>query len=180
MPYPNCLPETAGGAVYARENNDEFETSGLIDYWRILRRHRGIWIVFAFAGALLGLLIALPQTPVYRARTSVEILELNDNFLNFKQVSPVSQTNATLETADIQTQMKILQSESLLARVVAKMHKTTPTPEASGRISAWRKVLNLSEPSRGDAVDLVLKNVAKSVTVHASGQTRIIAVNVDS
>jgi capsular exopolysaccharide synthesis family protein len=180
MPYPNCLPEPAGGAVHARECDDDFEPGGLIDYWRILRRHQGTWIIFGFAGALLGLLIALPQTPLYRARTSVEILGLNDNFLNFKQVSPVEQSNSNLETADIQTQIKILQSDSLLKRVVAKLKKTIPAPEVSGRISAWRKVLNLSEPSAGEALDRVLNSMAKSVTVHASGQTRIIEVTVDS
>jgi polysaccharide biosynthesis transport protein len=171
--------EIPAGA-YAREGSDEFEPGALIEYWRILRRHPGTWIVFAFAGALLGLLIALPRTAVYQARTSVEILELNDNFLNFKQVSPLAQTGATVETADIQTQMKVLQSESLLERVAATLKKNTPAPDPSGRVSAWRKVLNLPEPSGADALEEVLKKVAKSVTVRAAGQTRIIEVTVDS
>jgi polysaccharide biosynthesis transport protein len=195
MEHPNRLPNPGNStalplarsqyseipaSAYARDGNDEFETGGLIEYWRILRRHKGTWIIFAFAGALLGLLIALPQTALYQARTSVEFLELNDNFLNFKQVSAVAQSSATLETADIQTQMKILQSDSLIERVRAKLKKNMPVPEASGRVSAWRKVLNLSEPSGGDALDQALNRVARSVSVRAAGQTRIIEVTVDS
>src|SRR5690348_1974213 len=151
MPHLNRLPEPGDGRqygeiqpiAYGRASNEEFDPPGLIQYWRILRRHRGTWIVFAFVGALLGLLIALPQTPLYRARTSLEILELNDNFLNFKQVSPVTPASNGPETADIQTQIKILQSDSLLKRVEAKLKKNLPAPGPTGRVSAWRKVLNL-------------------------------------
>ncbi len=189
MQYPNRSPEPDNGRSqygeiqpipYGRESAEEFEPPGLIQYWRILRRHQGTWIVFAFAGALLGLLIALPQTPLYRARTSVEILEMNDNFLNFKQVSPVAQTGANLETAGIQTQMKLLQSDSLLERVIAKLKKNMPSPGPAGRVSAWHKAMNLPEPSPAAALDATLQKVAKSVAVHVTGQTSIIEVTVDS
>ncbi len=195
MEHPNRLPAPENNtalplarsqyseipaSAYGREANNEFESGGLIEYWRILRRHKGSWIIFAFAGALLGFLLTLPQTPLYQARTSVEIIGLNDNFLNFKQVSPVAQTGATSETADIQTQIKILQSESLLDRVSSKLKVEMPTADASGRVSAWRKVLNLPEPSPGDALEQALKQAAKSLTVRTSGQTRIIEVTIDS
>ncbi len=78
-------------SAYAHDSNDEPESGGLIEYWRILRRHKGTWIIFAFVFALLGFLITLPQTPIYQARTSVEIVGLNENFLNFRQVSPLAE-----------------------------------------------------------------------------------------
>ena len=196
MEHPNRLPEPAnGGALplarsqytevpanaYAAEGGDEFETGGLIEYGRILRRHKGVWIIFAFAGALLGFLIALPQEALYQARASIEIVGLNDNFLNFKQLTPVTQAGGTPETADIQTQIKILESESLLDRVKSKLRgKAAPAPALSGRVSAWRKVLNLPEPERGDALEQALKKAAKSLTVRIAGQTRIIELTVDS
>jgi capsular exopolysaccharide synthesis family protein len=168
-------------SAYAYDPNDEPETGGLIEYGRILRRHKGAWIIFAFAGALLGFLITLPQAALYQARASVEIVGLNDNFLNFKQVNPVAQAGPTPELADIQTQIKILESESLLERVSSKLKgKATPAPAEPGRISAWRKVLNLPEPERGDALDRTLKRVAKSLKVRAAGQTRLIELTVDS
>jgi len=108
---PNYGPDLSGDA----------EIGGLYEYWRIIRRRKGTLILISFLGALIGFLVTLPQTPIYQARTSVEIVGLNDNFLNIKQVNPVTQTGATSETSDIQTQIKILQSESLLDRVTAKL-----------------------------------------------------------
>ena len=100
---------------------------------------------------MLGFLITLPQAPIYKAHTSVEIVGLNDNFLNFKQVSPVTQTGTTSETSDIQTQIKIFQSDSLLERVQAKLDPAFhPSTDMLGRISAWRKVLNIPEPAALD------------------------------
>jgi polysaccharide biosynthesis transport protein len=167
-------------SAYRYDANEELETGGLIEYWRILRRHKGTWIVFAFIGALVGLLITFPQTQVYQARTSVEIVGLNDNFMNFKQVNPVTQTGASSETSDIQTQIKIIQSESLLERVEAKLNKGNLSPAAPSGLSAWRKVLNLPEPPAADAQTKALRKIARSLKVQATGQTRILEITVDS
>jgi capsular exopolysaccharide synthesis family protein len=166
---------------YRHDTDGEPETGGLIEYWRILRRHKGTWIVFAFAGALVGLLITFPQTQVYQVRTSVEIVGLNDNFMNFKQVTPVTQTGASSETSDIQTQIKIFQSESLLERVEAKLNTAgSPSSGPAGRISAWRKLLNLPESAVVEPRTKALRKAAKSLKVSATGQTRILEITVDS
>jgi hypothetical protein len=36
---------------------------------------------------VVGFFVTLPQTPVYQARTSIEIQGFNDNFLNMRQSS---------------------------------------------------------------------------------------------
>ena len=164
-----------------RDSEEGEPSPGLIEYWRILRRNRGTWIVFAFVGALLGFLITLPQTPVYRARTSVEIVGLNENFLNFKQTSPIAENGATSEPSDIQTQVRILESDSVLDRVSTKLKKSDAfDTEASPRMSAWRRLLNLPEPPAVNARDEMLRSLAKSLKVRAAGQTRIVEVTVDS
>jgi len=177
--YPGRYGEypMAAGA----DPNDEPESGGLIEYWRILRRHKGTWIVFAFAGALAGFLITLPQTPIYQARTSVEIVDLNQNFLNLRQASPVSDTQTTPEVSDIQTQIKIVESESLIDRVLAKLsnNESLNQPD-TGRLSAWRRVLNLPDPEPVSERTRQLKKAAKTVKVHAAGQTRILEITVDS
>ncbi|MBV9404990.1 MAG: GumC family protein, partial [Acidobacteriaceae bacterium] len=160
---------------------DEPETAGLIEYWRILRRHKATWIIFAFVGALAGFLITLPQTPIYQARTSIEIISLNDNFLNFKQATPVMENGTASDISEIQTQIKILQSESLLERVIDKL-KGNGGSEArlAGRVPAWRKALNLPAPPPISLRDQALKAIAKSLKVHAAGQTRLIEITADS
>jgi succinoglycan biosynthesis transport protein ExoP len=165
---------------YGPDHADDQQTGGLLEYWRILRRRRGTLILFAFVGGLVGFLVTLPQTPVYQARTSVEIVGLNDNFLNIKQVNPVTQTGATSETSDIQTQIKILQSESLLERVLAKVKTKIPEPTSPSRISAWRRALNLPEPPVADQHEVALRKAAKSLKVRAAGQSRILEITVDS
>src|SRR6185436_14202627 len=94
---------------------------GPMEFWRILRRRKGALILFALAGALIGYVWTLGQRPIYQAQTSIEIVGLNDNFLNTKQVKPVAETGSSSETADLQTQIRILLSESLLGRVLEKL-----------------------------------------------------------
>ena len=115
--YPS-YPESAG---YAHGYVDDPGSGGLLEYWRILRRRKGTLISDRFPWSAGGVLLTLPQTPVYQARTSLEIQDLNENFLNMKQVTPVSEGNSYTALTDIQTQIKLLQSESLVKRVLAKL-----------------------------------------------------------
>src|SRR5665213_978238 len=61
--------------------------SGLVDYWRIIRRHKGTVLLVIVLGALLGFLTTLPQTPIYRAHTTLAVQGINENFLNMKDFS---------------------------------------------------------------------------------------------
>src|SRR5262249_26119518 len=128
----------------------------------------------------IGFLVTIPQTPIYQVRTSLEIVSLNQNFLNMKESNPLSDSTSTADTTDIQTQIKILQSESLLDRVIAKLHTNlVPAPQAS-RITTFRKFLNLPEAHPADPGEADLSYAAKSLKVRAAGQTRIIELTVDS
>ena len=43
--------------------NDEPETGGLIEYWRILRRRKGTLMLIAFAGSLIDFCLRCPKPP---------------------------------------------------------------------------------------------------------------------
>lgn len=163
------------------EGDDAPDEGGLISYWRILNRHRGALLLSVFAGGLIGLLVTLPQTPIYQAHTSIEIVGLNENFLNFRQASPITETGTTSETSDIQTQIKILESESLLERVMAKLTADhVPSSGVSNHWDEWRKVLHMPQPTPEKLYQEALVSAAKSLKVKAAGQTRILDVTVDS
>lgn len=49
---------------------------------------KGTRILIAIARSLVGFLVTIPQRQIYQAHTTIEILGLNDNFLNQKQVNP--------------------------------------------------------------------------------------------
>ena len=120
----------------------------LLEYCDIVRRHRGTLILIAFLGLLASLLLTLPQTPIYQARATLEIQNLNENFLNMRDVSPT--TNKTVPTRPnriSRPRLKILQSESVLAGVIVKLNleeKLAPERDR-GRLSAWRNALGLPE-----------------------------------
>src|ERR1035438_2951378 len=74
--YPNS------SAFTPESQQQDADSGGLLEYWRIIRRRKGTVILLTFIGALIGFVVTLPQTPVFQAHTSVEIVGLNDSFLN--------------------------------------------------------------------------------------------------
>jgi uncharacterized protein involved in exopolysaccharide biosynthesis len=98
---------------------------GAMHYWHILRRYRGTMLLTSLLGVAAGLATSFLQTPVYRARTSVEIQSLNENFLNMADVNTVA-TAPAYRDLDLQTQLQLLQSESLIERVVTKLKLERP------------------------------------------------------
>ena len=86
-PLSGTYTETpATGRAQAKAEPD----TNLLEYWRILRRRKGTLILIAAVGAIIGFLITLPQTPIYQVRTSLEIVGLNQNFLNVKEANPLN------------------------------------------------------------------------------------------
>ena len=169
--------------TYGRDYQDETPQAGLMEYWRILRRHKGTVILIAFLGLLFGVLFTLPQTPVYQARTSLEIQDMNQNFLDIKEVLPVVADGGSYAAlTDIQTQIKILQSDTLIARTAQKLRsgKVEDLTAETGRIPAWRKALNLPMSSSTDQRESSLRAAAGNLKVRSAGQTRIIELLFDS
>lgn len=137
---------------------DDAQTGGLLEYSRILRRHKGEVILVAFLGVLTAVLITLPQTPVYQARTSLEIQDINQEFMNLKQVNPVAEDSGTNALSDMQTQIKILQSDLLAGRTLAKLKITSPVglQPSESRIAMWRRALNLEVPTPVQVLEAML------------------------
>lgn len=161
---------------------DSQSGSGLVEYWRVIVRHRGTVLLLVCLGGLVGFLATLPETPVYRAHTTLAVEGSNENFLNFKDVSPTG-ASAIDPTADILTQVKLLESQSLRERTVNKLSATeslsTAVQAGNNHLDAWTKALHLKSkaPLTRDAV---IGMAAGSLTVRASGTTRIIDVTSDS
>lgn len=161
---------------------DDPDFGGLREYWQILFRRKGTILLITTLCCLGGLLVSLPQTPVYQARTSLEILGVNENFLNMGSVNPTTTSSAIYPEADLQTQVKILQSQSMLRRVIAKL-KLEDRPELAAqpsRLSAWRRILRLPQPAPRPARERAMAMAVENVTVRSSGQIRLIEILCDS
>jgi capsular exopolysaccharide synthesis family protein len=171
--------EVSQPAILSLAPEDKSAAAVLPYYWLILKRYRATWIVFTLLGLVLGVLVAIPQTPVYRARGSIEIVDFNDNFLNLKRASPVAESNANTDW-DIQTEIKILQSDALRDRVVKRLLRNV-RPQASAKsLTTWRKSLNLSALPVEDVSEKTIRDAVDTIKVRASGQTRILEISADS
>jgi polysaccharide biosynthesis transport protein len=156
--------------------------SGLAEYWRVVARHRGTVLLLLILGALAGFLYTVPQTPIYRAHATIEVQGLNENFLDMKNFSP-NATVSTDPTADILTQVKLLESQSLRERTNAKLTADQPAGALDAyftdRLAAWKAALRV-RPSERMPWSAAVQMAAKSLTVRASGTTRIIDVAAES
>jgi polysaccharide biosynthesis transport protein len=160
------------------DSGPDTESGSLLEYWGILRRRKGTVTLIAVFGTLIGFVVTIPQTPIFQVRTSLEIVGLNENFLNVKESNPLNEGGTSSDEVDIQTQVKILQSESLIDRVMEKLRGGT-LPDAPKAI-AWRKLLNLPSPATADPAEDALTYARKHLTVRSVGQTRIVELTVDS
>lgn len=111
--------------------------SVLVDGTRVLLRHKGLFLFILLMGGVLGYVSTLPRAPVYRARTLLDIQPLNENFFSMKSSESQSTTAATSVDAEsfLQTQIKLLQSNSVVARVVNKL-RSRPASEATTSLQA--------------------------------------------
>src|ERR1700740_2531548 len=117
----------------------------LLAYWHILLRHRKTLLSFALVRLLGALVISMIQTPIYRVRTSLEIQ--GSGFLESKNNSD-SSGNYTNPESYVETQVKLLQSESLLEHVIDKLKLQAERPKGGWRAFTWRihRMLQLSDP----------------------------------
>ena len=179
-------PETVSVGAYpdAAFEREEDSDSAVMEYLRILRRHKGAVIAFALLGLALGVGVTVIQTPVYRATTSLEVLNLNEDFMNLKQSNPVSDTDGSYDTSEVQTQIKILQNQELVERVMAKLDPdfkpAEPQTQAAVPLTGWRAWLKITPPGKLTPRQSLLLKAAKSLKVGATPRTRVIEVTIDS
>src|SRR5579872_3887300 len=81
-------PATNVGNPNAREGS-------IADYFLGLWRRKLIVLLAMILFGAVALVISLHERPLYQAKTSLEVMELNDSFLNRKEVDPNAAPNMT-------------------------------------------------------------------------------------
>jgi capsular exopolysaccharide synthesis family protein len=157
-------------------------SANLFDALKTVRRHKGAVILGAFLGLLAAILATLPQTPVYQARASLEIQNVNRDFMNMNEINPVAESGGDYTVNHIQTHIKLLQSETLLKRVTEKVRRTAiyKVIPPGDRMASWKRALSPASSTPSDRREEALAAVRRSLKVRASGQTRIVEVLCDS
>jgi len=158
----------------------ETEANTMGDYWQILSKRKGRLAVIALLCAAAGLLVTRFQTPVYRARTLIEIESLNNDFLNMRTVIPTAASEGSQMPPDynIRTQAMILQSRPVLERVVAMgdLEQRLADSDHPSAWAFWKK-----EPvQKASPHDRALGIAAAGMKTRAEPNTRVVEATFES
>lgn len=137
------------------------------------------------SSVLLGMAIAVGaaymQPRIYRARTSLEVQMPNEDYLNRRQLNPIAEPGVILLEPFLQTQMKLIQSDTMLLRVVQKLGlrehaELNPAPGALARLK--RRLTGEKSALMSDAGRLEI--LRRNLTVRLLGQTQIMELLLDA
>lgn len=176
------LRTEVAGSYDSYERDGGSDSGGGIRYARVLLRHKGKLCLFALGGIVLGILAGIPFTPIYRVRAALEVLSLNQDFMNTKQTSPVATNDESFETSEEETQVQLLQSDALLDRVYNKFDPGLVYLRHNPRIaeSGWRKFLNMPPHTELTDRQKLLKDLGDGLKVKADPRTRVIEMTTSS
>ena len=90
------------------------ESADLLAYWRVLRKRRWTILTVFFVLFTVVLLGTLKQKPIYRAKALLEVAKENPNILTVQELFALD----TVSDTYLETQFKILQSDTLARRVI--------------------------------------------------------------
>ena len=153
------------------------DSEGLLLYWRVLVKRKRAVVLITLSGIAAGLLFSFLQTPIYEARASLEVQNFNDQFLGMGKTDPTS-VNYEADSY-IQTQLKMLQSDSLLDRVSAKVPFGGGLNSQGERFSLFES-LRFPQGNPLSPREQAIQMAVLSLKVRGSGMTRVIEVYADS
>lgn len=131
-PAPGAMERRRAGTLAPYETLDVEETPELLTYLRMIRKRR--WTVLTIFSLVVAVVLVgtLRQTPIYRAKALIEIEKENPNILTAQELFELQAVSDTY----LETQYKILQSESLALRVIESL-RLDQAEEFAPRKSWW-------------------------------------------
>lgn len=166
---------------YLQPGTQEDQESGkLLDYFRVFQRRRYTVALICLLGIIAALLVSLPQQKMYRSRASLEIADKNEDLLT-RGIDAQPRQSDEAETY-FQTQIRLLQSETLLERVIRKLnlHDNAPPGPVQTFIREQRARFGFPAPPPDPESARLLQSVMKHLTIRESGQTRIVEILYES
>lgn len=170
-------PLPAGVYSYPPQTVNE-PRSQLLEYWEALRKRLVMVALLAAVGATAGFVVAMLQHPLYRARTVLDIRNLNENLLNMQEGGAATGMATGLPESYLQTEIKLLQSESVLKRALEQMPKMPSKPPEERSFSLFSGLLRVPGPKEASLNDLVA-DASHRIKVRALGNTRIVEILCD-
>jgi polysaccharide biosynthesis transport protein len=192
MPQPNSEDTNAQGLVRSPRSRPVLPPTA---YWtpepcevaepvttrrqlQAVKRHGLMIAILATAGVAAGFAVSFFQTPMFLARTSLELQRLDASPLGLRGVGS---EGGTPTESDIPTQVKLLQSRSLI-RAAASRVQAAARP-AGGRVpgivAGCRRLMGF--PERPPVSEKqALTEATETLKLTADGRTRIIELKCES
>ena len=149
-----------------------------VSFAALLRRHRNAVAAIVGGMLLLSVLYTLMAPKVYKSEVILEVMGINQDFMNSKEVDPTS--NQVTGDQYIETQTKLLKSPPVLRRTAEVLGPKVPGAIAGGQglvgtVREWIGEPAAVTPAQGEAVILQMLDDAK---VKVDGTSDLISVTV--
>lgn len=170
------VTEEFSGAWQAMSSAPEHRGEEEVRYLAVLRRHGRAIAMVMLVCLLLGGLITFLMPPRYKARTMVEVLAVNGDFMNNKDIDP-NQSGSSMDSY-LETQTKLLMSETVADRVVAALDPKGAeyVHEREGGVSKIRRLLGLAPAVV--APETEIRDALGHIKVKAEGGSSLISITV--
>lgn len=153
------------------------EESVAMDLAEFARRNWRMIAAVFLVGIGMAAIVTKSQPKLYRATASLEIQDLNENFLNLRDVAPFAVAPQNPYTSDLEAQLRILKSRTLLERVLKQL-PAEAKPAPAGLRALWTHLRrNHAGPLTQDEV---FENADRNLTVRESRQARIVDLTYES
>ena len=116
-PFGNIIPAWEREIIESEQGSQGFR---LLEYWRILYKHKWVVIGTLLTGLALGLAFILLMPRMYTATTVLDVDPENPNVAGISDLAPVA--NAMRDDTFFQTQYGLLKSFSLRQRVAQSLN----------------------------------------------------------
>ncbi len=178
---PSHTPAIAGPqewipSAYSRDPSAA-DSAESFRYGILLRRHRPALLAICAVCLGISLLVTFLMPPAYKSKILLEVMQMNPEFMNGKDIDPNGAPGAA--DAYMETQTKLLASSTLSDRVVAALAPKVRDSqyEQAGGIAKIRQLLGL-QPSPLKSPDSVIREAIGSMKVKAEGQSNLISVSL--
>lgn len=182
------IPRGAGQLSYRYAGDISAPAEDLVahdlgDYWKSFLRRKWTIVLCTLAGVALGIVSIIPMAQIYSAHTTIEVQGLNENFMGAGAIDPQGGAgNYSATEYNIQTQIKILSSDTISQRVREKLASDALpfTPPQSDIFSPLRNRLRVLPQDPLTFVRMGIDMASVTLNARSIQGTRIIEVRCDS
>jgi polysaccharide biosynthesis transport protein len=158
---------------------DGVEGPDLREHWRTIQKRR--WTVFSILLVTLtiALIVTWKEKAVYRAEALLEIQKENANIPTVQELFQLENVSDNY----LETQYKVLQSETLARRVIDQLHlERNPefNPPRDGWIQGKARAAGLDSRIDPDVQQMVLKEFKDRLSIDPVRRSRLVQISFES